>query len=156
MRFGAYLFGFVGFLFVFWGLALLCFVCFSGHIDTKASISFNTLGQEEQTHGQSNSTKPRQASLMTVLCPHAGAVLQAAIINQSKSVMNKMKLIYDSFTRLTLIGNLLIQQKYRAVASQWEYPTSDLVKVSQGFLPSRLYIFSHSILVFSEIFSLGW
>ena len=115
MRFGAYLFGFVGFLFVLGGF---CFVCFGGHVDTKASISFNTLDQEEQTHGKCNTTKPRQASLIMALCPHAESVLQAAIINQSKSVMNKMKLIYESFPRLTLIGNLLIQQKYRAVASQ--------------------------------------
>lgn len=123
---------------LFWGgVALLCFVCFSGHVDTKASISFNTLGQEEQTHGKSNSTKPRQASLTMVLCPHAEAVLRAAIINQSKSVMNKMKLIYESFTRLTLIGNLLIQQKYRAVASQWEDPTSWSGKGLTGFPPQQ-------------------
>lgn len=82
-----------------------------GHVDIKA-ISFNTIDCGEQTHGKNTTTNPRQASLTDYgALPYAESVLKEAIINQLKSMMNMMKLTYESFTGLTLMGNLLIQQK---------------------------------------------
>lgn len=106
MNFGAYLFAFVG------GFGVFCFLGIfgGGHVDIK-TISFNRTDCGEQTHGKNNTTNPRQASLTDYGALPICRICTQAIINQSKSMMNMMKLTYESFTGLTLMGNLLIQQK---------------------------------------------